>query len=227
MPNHITNRLTIKGTPKQVLIVKEYIKDDELGIGTIDFNKIEKMPEDLDVTIHISLQKAAEYALKDKLSENPVLAAWEREARESCQSPLEFDDNEWEQFINLLNNRRKYGAYYWYDWCIENWGTKWNAYEQPDKRNTDDTIYFQTAWSCPFPIIKKLSTIFPDIEFEIAWADENLGYNLGIRIFKNGEIISEIKPKEGSKAAKELFFNITEFEPADYGMNENFEYIEE
>ena len=40
MPNHITNILTIYGTDEQVDKVLEFIKNDELGVGTIDFNKI-------------------------------------------------------------------------------------------------------------------------------------------------------------------------------------------
>ena len=40
MPNHITNILTIHGTDEQVDKVLEFIKNDELGVGTIDFNKI-------------------------------------------------------------------------------------------------------------------------------------------------------------------------------------------
>lgn len=44
MPNYITNRLTIDGTKEQIAEVLEFIKYDELGIGTIDFNKITPMP---------------------------------------------------------------------------------------------------------------------------------------------------------------------------------------
>lgn len=44
MPNHIMNILTIYGTDEQVDKVLEFIKNDELGVGTIDFNKITPMP---------------------------------------------------------------------------------------------------------------------------------------------------------------------------------------
>ena len=42
----------------------------------------------------------------------------------------------------------------WYDWCCENWGTKWNSY---DGNVTDDGIGFNTAWSPPSPVITALS----------------------------------------------------------------------
>ena len=59
-------------------------------------------------------------------------------------------------------------------------GTKWNAYETPDDRDTEDTIYFQTAWSDVFRLIKKISRRYPDLEFIYEWADEDIGRNAGI-----------------------------------------------
>lgn len=39
------------------------------------------------------------------------------------------------------------------DWCTENWGTKWNAYQQREIVKTKDslTLCFDTAWSIPYP----------------------------------------------------------------------------
>ena len=46
----------------------------------------------------------------------------------------------------------------WYGWRVENWGTKWDGY---DGRFNDDqtTFTFDTAWSPPLPIIKRLAEI--------------------------------------------------------------------
>jgi hypothetical protein len=46
----------------------------------------------------------------------------------------------------------------WYDWRVENWGTKWDGY---DGRISDDgsAFTFDTAWAPPLPIIKKLAEI--------------------------------------------------------------------
>lgn len=44
--------------------------------------------------------------------------------------------------------RKKYGKKNWYDWSIDNWGTKWNA--TTDYINIDDdriSIRFSTAWA--------------------------------------------------------------------------------
>ena len=84
-----------------------------------------------------------------------------------------------------------YGYDNWYDWCIHNWGTKWNAY---DIINDDPgCICFNTAWSSPFPIIKELSKLFPKVKFTLKYADEDLGNNCGTYVFKNGTIIEEEK----------------------------------
>src|SRR5690606_21345130 len=48
----------------------------------------------------------------------------------------------------------------WYEWRLENWGTKWNAYSQSLERESDlsATLRFDTAWSPPQPILEKLAT---------------------------------------------------------------------
>ncbi|WP_157833841.1 hypothetical protein [Ruminiclostridium josui] len=69
--------------------------------------------------------------------------------------------------------------------------------------------------------------MFPDVKFEIAWADEDLGHNIGITIFQDGEILENIIPKGGSVEAKKLYFEITNESLAEHGMNENYEYIDE
>ena len=82
-----------------------------------------------------------------------------------------------------INNILQYGADSWYDWCCENWGTKWNA------TNTyiidDNEIEFSTAWSCPVNIFKELSRQFSGVEIVVEFADEDVGSNCGIITFLN------------------------------------------
>jgi len=47
MPNHITNLIKLDGDRKQIAEMLERIKNDELGIGTVSFEKIIPMPEDI------------------------------------------------------------------------------------------------------------------------------------------------------------------------------------
>ena len=47
MPNHITNRIKLIGDPAEVCRLLEAVKNDEYGIGTLDFEKIIPMPENI------------------------------------------------------------------------------------------------------------------------------------------------------------------------------------
>ena len=67
----------------------------------------------------------------------------------------------------------------WYTWSIEHWGTKWNAY---DVDVTDKCIQFDTAWSCPEPIVKALTKL--GVPFTWEYADEDIGSNLGTWQFR-------------------------------------------
>lgn len=76
----------------------------------------------------------------------------------------------------------------WYDWNRQNWGTKWNAYSI-DSQPEYNTIQFDTAWAMPYPVLLEASSKFPDILFEVKYADEDLGYNCGQIHFKDGDTI--------------------------------------
>ena len=57
----------------------------------------------------------------------------------------------------------------WYDWRLQNWDTKWDAY---NVNVTDDDpdlleVEFDTAWSPPEAICEKLREDYPDIA--ISW----------------------------------------------------------
>lgn len=80
-----------------------------------------------------------------------------------------------------IDNIIKYGYDTWYDWSCANWGTKWNAYDTCININTNE-IFFNTAWSCPLPILDKLAEICYEhkVEFTGKWADEDRGCNVGI-----------------------------------------------
>ena len=57
----------------------------------------------------------------------------------------------------------------WYHWNISNWGTKWDACHVEIDYYDDSQIEmrFDTAWSPPEPICKRLREMFEDIH--ISW----------------------------------------------------------
>jgi hypothetical protein len=76
-----------------------------------------------------------------------------------------------------------------YEWCIDNWGTKWGAY---DIGIDYEEIYFQAAWSTPLPIWREISKRFPDMQVVVEYADEDRGSNCGKLVFVNGKEIERV-----------------------------------
>jgi len=81
-----------------------------------------------------------------------------------------------------------------YEWCVENWGTKWGIcdpeiIDEWDYKDESEMVYsFRTAWSPPTPLIEKMSEMFPDIEFDLRFFEAGMAYN-GVYRIKNGVII--------------------------------------
>ena len=45
MPNHVANHISLQGDPEKIRSMLEAIQSDELGVGSVDFNKIIPMPK--------------------------------------------------------------------------------------------------------------------------------------------------------------------------------------
>lgn len=117
-----------------------------------------------------------------------------------------------------LDNQIHYGAHTWYSWRTQNWGTKWNLGAEDCELVNKNTLVFLTAWSSPHQIIEALSKKYPDIEFGLEWADEDLGNNVGRATFRDGNMIDAFIPEPYSKDAYELAFEIECAEPEDFSM---------
>lgn len=94
------------------------------------------------------------------------------------------------------------GVICWYSWNVENWGTKWGAYNMEVRDDT--TVKFETAWSHPWPIIKALSRKFPHKGIMVCYADEDLGHNCDAYSIQDGEIVQAASFPSGSDEANEL-----------------------
>ena len=47
MPNHVTNIIELNGDRLEIKNLLETIKNDEIGLGSIDFEKIIPMPDNI------------------------------------------------------------------------------------------------------------------------------------------------------------------------------------
>lgn len=151
MPNHCTNLLSC--TTKDLgEVLKPYLTEDGKNL---DFNKIVPMPE--------GIQKSADFCSVESITANR--SEQEREAREAEYKALKEE------------NLKAYGSEDWYDWCVNNWDTKWNAYNcwsLEDGFNTIEEIGslgFQTAWSPPLNIVRALVKLTGET-FVMSYYDE-------------------------------------------------------
>jgi len=62
----------------------------------------------------------------------------------------------------------------WYDWNIENWGTKWSIADISIDRNDEEKITFEfaTAWSPPKNFFMNLCRLYEKIHIELKYTEE-------------------------------------------------------
>ena len=195
MPNHVTNRLTIIGEVTEVAKVLLEIKgsqDDQF----IDFNTFAPMPNELrSVTSPTRIISQEDYDKQEERIAKNELTDLEKNFGVSRGITKEIS----------AEYQNKFGADNWYDWSIENWGTKWNAYDQSI---FDNEIVFCTAWSTSQMAIQLLSIKYPNAKFCIQYADEDFGYNVGEYHVENGVITYIYIPNGGSKEALRMAMDI-------------------
>lgn len=98
---------------------------------------------------------------------------------------LELKIKTFEELGNVyLNNLLQFDSMTWYDWSIENWGTKWDAVDSKGKPE-NGKLEFLTAWSEPIPIIKKLFKKYPKMRIE--WQYELEGQEESGRYISDGK----------------------------------------
>lgn len=201
MPNHVKNIVKMEGITRLPLFTEED------GRKHFDFNKIIPMPESLNIEAG-SLETIAIEAVMRKFDQ----VRFSFEKKNYCRmSDDEFqrriqgrNEEELEKIgLQYISNKVLYGATTWYDWCCDNWGTKWNAYE--NEQEDEDTISFETAWSNPEPVMLKLSEMYPDVTIEHWWADEDVGSNDGYRAYKGGKIVGGDYCESCSNEAYEIY----------------------
>lgn len=171
MPNHVTNIIELKGDRVEINNLLETIKNDEIGLGSIDFEKIIPMPDNI---------YRGELGTKE---------------------------------------RELYSENNWYDWSIANWGTKWNAYGYDIGKDyrTENKLIFLTAWEAPHPIMEKLAEMYPEVNIQHEWADEDIGMNCGRYCYSKGERVEEYFP-EAQKDRIEFAVSVMNIDPESYGL---------
>jgi len=236
MPNHVKNVITVENvTEKRFKQISEFVASEKQAF---DFNKIVPMPEELNLE-----EGGANDFFKDLWKKfggligcdpdpdadyNDILhmmTAYELDAARRYieghgrkdgepMSDLSIVKEAMRRGYQYLRNREMYGGCEtWYGWCIENWGTKWNAYYICEPEDEAFGWEFNTAWSAPEPVLTVLSAIFRNARFILRYADEDLGQNCGIIVFENGE--KDEFPALTEEIAYQFAVNLWRYSPED------------
>ena len=88
-------------------------------------------------------------------------------------------------------------------WMAKHWGTNGTG-QLMQVRPRKHTINFWTKWSAPLGVIEELSRQFPNVTFNLIYADEDYGNNLGQLEYKNGVQTDWYYPNTESEI-KEMF----------------------
>lgn len=215
--------------------------EEYTGIGTFDFNKIVPMPESLNIECGSRTDRSIDYylnainpktadfgipkftfdrfsSLVNQLNEKRAFGHFKtRLSGDEFAEATKYDTPE--DILKLgetaVTNFINYGSTGWYDWAIENWGTKWNSYDP--WKGQENGLLFSTAWSAPHPVIEALAAKYPNVRIVHEWADEDIGNNCGTREYEDGECIAEYFPENGKKAI-EFACGVWDETPEDHGM---------
>jgi len=161
MPNHCHNRVTFYSSGNDTDESRKQIEDiraifDEESIFT------QIIPEPDWLNTPLMSKDVKEYSFSEprgKVGELPVMTKTEYGMSSRFPSTGHIDDR-------------------WYDWRVQNWDTKWDAYdvEFVDVDPDQFEVTFDTAWSPPEAICNALREQYPDLA--ISWFYDEPGCEL-------------------------------------------------
>ena len=182
MPNWCVNQVDIEGDEVEVAKLVAFVKSDE---NSFTFENIVPPPAtemySSDCTHNKYVCGCESVAQPDPENEGKfmwVIDGKKVEYHGKCPTHNEHS------FSNHPDN--------WYNWNINNWGTKWSAGEVWNDRIDDDgkvdghTSYnFDTAWSPAEPVVAALAEKFPTLRIAHRYCEAGMGY-AGEVLYANG-----------------------------------------
>ena len=157
MPNWCWNNLEITGDEIQL---REFVEKSTINIEKNDefsFNGTHPMPKEFN-GIHTGA--------------TTINGVQYKQWREIDGKKIPVTDKEMKAY------KDKYGHDNWYDWSINNWGTKWDACEPHINHNDIDffSLTFDTAWSPPIEWISNIMEDFPDLCFNLEYDEPGCAF---------------------------------------------------
>ena len=170
MPNHCHNRVTFYSDDTTAILKlhKIFLKGIETDDNTEPNDTVfgSFIPEPDWSKIPLTEETCQEYSFSNprgEVGECPELII---DKDKPCSSGLRFTSTD------IMDDR-------WYNWRVQNWGTKWDAYTM----EIDDTdmphgfeVQFETAWSPPEEVCHAIREQFDDMS--ISWFYDEPGCEL-------------------------------------------------
>lgn len=165
MPNHCESDLKISGNPKRLKAFKEFARSVKEEEGYGEDGKYHT--QELDHEKFIPYPKKFRDMDKLRAEAEKAGAKWQDLPKDGFNS----------------------GGY---EWCIQNWGTKWGIYDcQLMEESNSHLMYsFYSAWSPPLPVIQKMSEMFPELLFSLKYYECGAAYQ-GTFEVEEGEVITD------------------------------------
>jgi len=127
------------------------------------------MPNHCNTTLHLDGEEIHRQEFVDK---NKGFSCWDTK-QENEYKDLSFHAQVPMPKKHINSHKKKTSNSDWYGWANKQWGTKWEAYEVCLDHHKNYTTYnFDTAWCIPEAWLKKVSKKFPNIKFNVEWAEE-------------------------------------------------------
>ena len=98
-------------------------------------------------------------------------------------------------FPDIGKKESKYAdtSHAWWDWRVQNWGTKWEVDATLDCEEEDLLEYFfNSAWSPPVEWLVKVAKDFPKLSFRLHYDEPGVGFSGIARTSGEGEIEDQV-----------------------------------
>ena len=220
--NHITFG-TDDASLAAFLFMLHEVRAEGQPLGSIDFNKLIPMPQELDMragfVTHLGLKQYMAFVAESAAVAKATMFTPEAECTPIVAGHLakwdaveKKDPEAWALGEKAFQNIKKYGCPTWVEWTGLNWGTRDNAFNCSALDSTSDTMVFQTTSTAVPKIVAALSKKHPAQEITYSWADGDTRQHLGRMVFKGGEAVEVDIPQEPAALAQAMSAGIWRFQ---------------
>lgn len=154
MPNWCENDVYVRGPRSEVEKVVAHLKSDN---REFDFNKVIPYPE----------------KLRQMDEDANAFSYFNKEVQNLSQEEITVRREAYKKKWGTDKDGFNSGGY---EWCHENWDTKWNACDITSRMNKNGSAFysFSTAWASPTKVFVALSRLFPKVLFRIKWYERGM-----------------------------------------------------